>query len=80
MLIEQNYFKGVTDPHRFADGNHAFITAKDNVYEATTGKRETGLGGSEGPVVEGFVEPPYAYSVDLAKDVAEIVMKGAGPQ
>lgn len=80
VLIEQNYFQGVKDPHKFADGNHAFITAKDNVYDATKGKHETGLGGKEGPNVEAFIQPPYAYTADAAKDLPALVMKGAGPQ
>jgi len=80
VLIEQNYFKQVKDPHRFADGNHAFITARDNVYEATKGRQETGLGGTEGLMVEAFTQPPYPYTLDEAKHVPEIVMKNAGPQ
>lgn len=80
VLIEQNYFQGVKDPHKFADDNHAFITARDNIYAGTKGKQETGLGGTLGPAVEAFTQPPYAYTADAAKDVPTLVMKGAGPQ
>ncbi len=80
VLIEGNYFKGVKDPHKFADGNHAFITAKDNIYDKTKGKQETGLGGTDGPDVGPFTQPPYSYTAHPAKDVPAIVMKGAGPQ
>jgi hypothetical protein len=70
----------VKDPHKFADGNHAFITAKDNVDDGTKGKQETGLGGTEGPAVEPFTRPPYPYRADSARDVPALVMRGAGPQ
>jgi pectate lyase len=80
VLIEGNYFKGVKNPHKFADGNHAFITAKGNIYEATEGKQETGLGGTEGPNVEPFTQPPYVYTADAVEDLPAIIMKAAGPQ
>ncbi len=80
VLIEQNYFQGVKDPHKFADDNHAFITATGNVYDGTKGKQETGLGGTLGMNVEPFTQPPYAYTADAAKDVPRAVMMSAGPQ
>ena len=69
VLIENNYFKNVKSPHRFADSNHAFITAKDNVYDNTTGDMHTGLGGKDGPDVPPFIKPPYSYTLDKAEDV-----------
>ena len=80
VLIEQNCFKGVKNPHKFADGNHAFITAKDNLYDGTEGKQEIGLGGKDGPDVAAFTQPPYPYTADPASSVPALVMKGAGPQ
>ncbi len=80
VLIEQNYFQGVKDPHKFADGNHSFITVVDNIYDGTRGKQETGLGGTEGPQVEPFTKPPYHYTPDPARNVPGLVKQGAGPQ
>ena len=80
VLIEQNCFIGVKDPHKFADGNHAYITARDNLYEGTKGKQESGLGGKEGPLVEPFTKPPYPYTADAAKDLPTLVTQGAGPK
>lgn len=71
--------RDVTNPHQFADGNHAYITATANVYDNTTGKRETGLGGTDGDSV-GPWTPSYTYKLDKAEDVPSLVQRCAGPQ
>jgi pectate lyase len=79
LLIENNYFDGVNDPHRFADDNPSHITARGNIYDNTTGVRETGLGGS-GSDVTPFTDPPYPYTLDEAADVPNIVRASVGRQ
>jgi pectate lyase len=79
VLIERNYFKEVREPHRFADGNRAHVTTRENVYDGTTGKQETGLNEGEGPEVPPFDSPPYPYAADPAAAVPELVMKGEVP-
>lgn len=79
LLVENNYFKGVANPHQFADGNHAYIAATGNVYDNTSGNRQTGLGGSDGASV-GPWTPAYSYALDKADDVPSIVQRCAGPQ
>jgi len=73
LLIENNAFDGVNDPHIFYNGEStAQIIARDNVYSATTGEQQSGQGSA-------FV-PPYDYSADAATDVANVVMQNAGPR
>jgi pectate lyase len=86
-LIENNYFKDVANPHQFMYTLHAYITARGNVYDNTTGLKDTGLGGTDGPSgLNAAVPdatpftPPYKYTMDAAADVPAIVMKCAGPQ
>jgi hypothetical protein len=48
LLLEGNYFDGVTSPHEFnsaADEMTASITARDNTYTGTSENRDTGGGG-----------------------------------
>jgi hypothetical protein len=79
VLIENNYFKDVKSPHQFADTNHAYIAATGNVYDNTTGNRDTGLGGTTGASVAAWT-PSYAYKLDKGEDVPGIVQRCAGPQ
>jgi pectate lyase len=79
VLIENNYFKDVKSPHQFADTNHAYIAATGNIYDGTTGNKETGLGGSTGASVAAWT-PSYGYKLDKAEDVPSIVQRCAGPQ
>jgi pectate lyase len=79
VLVENNYFKDVKSPHQFADTNHAYIAATGNVYDNTTGNKETGLGGTDGASV-GPWTPSYPYTLDKAADVPSIVQRCAGPQ
>ncbi|MFC8850793.1 MULTISPECIES: cellulose binding domain-containing protein [unclassified Micromonospora] len=77
VLIENNYFKNVHDPHRFQDGNPTYITARGNVYDNTSGRQDTGAQGSG---VTPFTNPPYSYTLDNANDVPAIVSACAGPK
>jgi pectate lyase len=79
ILVEANYFKDVADPHRFQDGNSSHITAKDNVYINTTGKKDEGAGGSGGDP-PGPWAPTYSYKPDKAEDVPSLVERCSGPQ
>jgi pectate lyase len=79
VLVENNYFKDVKSPHQFADTNHAYIAARGNVYDNTTGNKETGLGGTGGDTV-GPWTPSYVYALDKAEDVPSLVQRCAGPQ
>jgi pectate lyase len=81
ILIENNYFKNINSPHKFQDTNPSYITAIGNVYDNTTGSKDTGLGypssdPSKNPVP--FVNLPYSYTLDAAQNVPAIVMAGAG--
>lgn len=82
VLVEGNYFKNVKDPHEFmyTHALPAYITARDNVYDNTTGNQQSGLGGGEFGNVDPFTDPPYDYTLDNAKDIPTIVQNGAGPQ
>jgi pectate lyase len=83
ILVENNYFKNVKNPHQFQDTNPSFITALGNIYDNTTGNANTGLGyPSSNPADNpaAFTNPPYPYTLDAAADVPGIVTLGAGPQ
>jgi pectate lyase len=79
VLVENNYFKDVKDPHRFQDANPSDITARGNVYDNTTGRMDTGHGGAAGDVTP-FSDPPYPFTLDQGADVPGIVTRCAGPQ
>lgn len=82
LLIENNYFKDVVDPYRRQDNGPVHIVATGNVMDNATGKQETGAldnGGTAGPP-PGPWTPPYAYSLDDAKNVPDLVKRCAGPQ
>lgn len=89
ILVENNYFKDVKSPHQFMYDWHMFIAASGNIYDNTTGSKDTGMGGSRGtndPALNAGVEdaaaftPPYTYSLDDAADIPALVQKCAGPQ
>src|SRR5262245_11799766 len=89
VLVENNYFKGVNGPHIFQYAWHMYIAATGNVYDGTTGARDTGMLGTRGtndPTLNAGVEdaapftPPYGYVLDKAADVPALVQKCAGPQ
>jgi pectate lyase len=81
VRIENNSFQGVEDCYQFVDSNHAYITAAGNMFSGTSGKTETGLGGTDGPIVTEFIPSTvYPYTPDAAADVPSMVTAGAGPQ
>ncbi len=82
VLIENNYFKNVNNPHQFMYDTAlpAHIVARGNDYEATTGDQDTGRGGIGYGYVTPFEKPPYEYTLDEAKEIPEIVSEGVGPR
>jgi pectate lyase len=77
LLVEGNHFDGVNDPHVFnspEDETTAHITARDNVYENTTGMRAVDGGGAP------FTSVPYALKLDPAASIPPLVRTCAGPQ
>jgi pectate lyase len=84
-LIENNNFKGVKNPHQFMYDLFCHITAKGNVYDNTTGAKDTGLGGTRKETgqdfnVTPFASAPYKYAMDNASSVPSLVMATAGPR
>jgi pectate lyase len=84
-LIERNYFLNVNAPHTFMYDVYCHITARDNVYDGTTGKEDTGMGGVRKVAgqdfnVVPFTDPTYDYTLDDAADVPDIVTECAGPR
>ena len=79
LLIEANYFDGVSDPHEFGDVEVGTITARGNEYVNTTGAQDTGdyPGGSGAGTP--FV-PTYSYTADPASAIPELVQRCSGPQ
>jgi len=85
ILVENNYFKDVNDPHVFMYDVFMELLARGNVYDNTTGTRDTGRGGTRDSSVGGgsvvpFTDPPYDYTLDDAADVPAVVQRCAGPQ
>lgn len=82
VLIENNYFKDVNNPHQFmyTDTFPAHITTRKNIYDNTKGNKDNGLGGEECGYVRPFVQPPYEYDLDDALKILKIVPENAGPQ
>ena len=83
VLVENNYFYKVNNPHQFMyDTNEmpTSITARGNEYDQTSGKKDNGQAPNKLGVVDEFVDPPYPYVLDNAKDVPAMVQKYAGPQ
>lgn len=78
VLIENNYFKKTNNPHQFMYVRPSYITARGNVYDRTTGLRDTGAGGTGGGVTP-FTKPPYSYKADNAHKVPNVVTRCAGP-
>lgn len=77
LLIEGNFFDGVNSPHEFNSSDEeqtASITERNNVYQATTGERQTGGGGPT------FTNPPYSATIEPAADIPARVRACAGPR
>ncbi len=84
-LVENNYFKDVKNPHQFMYDVYCDITARGNIYDNTTGKKDAGPGGKRAVSGQDFeVVPfdaaPYSYQLDKAEDIPGIVSRLAGPQ
>jgi len=72
LLIENNFFDGVKDPHFHHEASNATMLAVGNVYTSTTtGRKETDLAA---------FTPPYAHSLDSAECIPDLVTRGAGPR
>jgi pectate lyase len=91
VLIENNYFKDVKNPHQFMYDVYMYMEASGNIYNNTSGARDEGHGGSRDACPDGDCSvhedcdpgpftPPYNYTLDPAEDVPDIVMDCAGPQ
>lgn len=84
-LIENNYFKGVKNPHQFMYDVFCHITANGNSYENSTGTKDMGLGGTRKETgqdfdVKPFTVTPYMYWMDDAIDIPTVVVAGASPK
>jgi pectate lyase len=72
LVVENNYFDGVSNPHIFYEGEPtAQIVADGNVYMNTTGMQDEGQGSA--------FDPPYDYDLDPAENVKAVVMANSGP-
>ena len=73
LLVENNYFEGVSDPHEIDTGEGAItaLEANGNTYDGTSGVTETS--GSA-------FDPPYAYSFDDPSAARSAIQSSAGPQ
>ena len=80
VLIENNYFKNVNNPHEFSytPGLPASITARGNIYDNTKGSQTTGQHYANS-LINPFETTVYDYYLNEAEDVPEIVSSYAGP-
>lgn len=73
ILIENNFFENVNDPHIFYSGERtAQIVANGNHYVNTTGLRDAGQGSAFTPL--------YPYTMEAATAVKATVMANVGPR
>jgi pectate lyase len=73
LLIENNFFENVKDPHIFYDGDTtAQIKQSGNEYVNATGLKNEGQGAS--------FTPPYQYALDPGPSVKAKVMANVGPR
>jgi len=70
VLLENNYFRAVTNPHELNTPD-AQLLASGNLYDETSGLLQS--------TNSAFV-PPYTYALDVALGVPNQVMQGAGPR
>ncbi|KAI9170663.1 polysaccharide lyase family 1 protein [Paramyrothecium foliicola] len=85
VLLENNYFKGVKNPHQFMYNVYAYAAAEGNVYDSVTGAKDTGKKGSEHVAgQESFTadpfKPPYSFSLDAASALPDLVKRCSGPR
>jgi pectate lyase len=77
LLIENNYFDGVNNPHEFnneEDEPTAHITERGSDYTTATGAQVRGGGGTP------FTMAPYSFTLDATAEVPAIVKACAGPR
>ncbi len=77
ILLENNYFDGVRNPHRYinsGDANTAHITSNGNEYSGASGDQVTGGGG------QAFTMPGYDVEMDPASEVKDLVRRCSGPR
>jgi pectate lyase len=77
LLIENNYFQGVSNPHEFnndEDEQTAHITERNSVYSAVSGTQARDGGGTP------FTSAPYALTLEPAAEVPARVQACAGPR
>jgi pectate lyase len=73
VLVENNVFEGVNDPHIYYDDEPtAGLLARGNDYQNTTGKQDSGRGT--------VPNPTYQYTPDAVNTVEDAVKNGAGPK
>jgi pectate lyase len=73
LVVENNYFENVANPHEFYDGDTtAQIKASGNEYVNVTGLKDSGQGAS--------FTPPYPYTLDPGASVKANVMANVGPR
>lgn len=71
VLVENNYFEDVDNPHEIdEDSGTGQIKASGNVYDGTSGAKDTS---------GGAFTPPYTYTLDAASGIPAAVKAGAGP-
>ena len=82
LLVENNYFKKVNNPHKFSYGVGlpACIVARGNIYDNTRGSRDTGQGSDIGGYAVPFETTVYDYYLSPTEEVPELVEAYAGPQ
>jgi len=77
LLIENNYFQGVSNPHEFnndEDEQTAHITERNSAYSGATGTQARDGGGTP------FTSAPYPLVLEPAADVPARVQACAGPR
>lgn len=85
VLLQNNYFKDVKNPHQFMYDVYAYAEASGNTYDNVSGAKDTGKKGSrdaagnEGATANP-VKPPYSFSLDAASAVPDLVKRCAGPR
>lgn len=82
ILVENNYFKKVRSPHQFSYGNGfpSCIVARGNIYDGTSGKKDTGQGDDAGGYAVPFETTVYDYYLNDGADVPRLVEAYAGTQ
>jgi len=70
VLLENNYFKGVDNPHELNTVD-AQLLSRNNVYDGATGSMQS---------TGSAFTPPYTYIPDTALSVPDLLTAGVGPR